>query len=237
MVSLSLTVDDVQHGGILKATTSVAATAYFALILTMIVQGMGRARPTRRPPRPAANDIGEPGIAFFLPWRGFIVLLLVMGSTAIVLVRYGVRFASSGTTGGVAIAAVSCAAAGFLVWFTAHLAQRGRGRLVLTLSGVYYRIGGNDLYAPWESITDVRVWNGPVPSFVVDIKPSPLLRGHNSLGRWGHDVMKHPVMALQANVWHEQTVPAYRATCYYFENPDMRNELAMEEQGRGDEHP
>lgn len=97
---------------------------------------------------------------------------------------------------------------------------------MLTPSGVHHRTGETDQFTPWETITDVRTWNGQVPTLVIDFEVTDGLRAHSSFGRLGPDV-RHIV--CPAGTYRGQIVPACRTVRYHFENPHRRATIGREQ--------
>lgn len=198
----------------------------FANFTVLALNGLRRVRQSDRRPSPGVNDIGETGATFHHAWSVYYWLLTYLGLPAIALIGFAVKFADNDDPVGLFSALACLSGAVFLGWLCCVVVRRGRGKLVLTPSGVYHHSGASDQFTPWESITDVRPWNGPVPSFVIDFELNPRMRTRSAVGRLGSHLSTMPHIVCQANFFRRGTVSAYRVTRYYFENPDRRAELA-----------
>ncbi|GAB3264601.1 hypothetical protein [Kineosporia babensis] len=184
-------------------------------------------RPSRRPPRLGWNHRDERGMAFFYARKPMIVFLLFL---ELCVVSQGGRLFAIEDLHPVIPGLVLTVF--FLVfnWILVGTYRDGRGKLVLTPSGVYHRSGVWEQFVPWELVTDVKaVKSRPQPSIEVAYVPAVTVLSRNH-GTWlGVGVDPGWRIVIGTSPLRGQAVPAYRALRFYFENPHLRSEL-----GQGD---
>ncbi|GAB3282707.1 hypothetical protein GCM10027456_76760 [Kineosporia babensis] len=221
-LSLWLVWDDLGHGPHLATLNWVLAALLFGHIMGLTLHTMRWPKSPAGNPARGVNDQGEPGVMFVYSGWAYYWLCAVAGICAFAVWGYAI---AAGLSGNGLIAVLGVAIGASLAWYLVAMARTGRGRVVLTQSGIYHRVLVLEHFVPWHAVTEIQARAHHTPWITVKALPTPDTRLRNYAGRFVPGADGLPFMIIRAYWLGGNAATAYAALHRYFYEPEARAEL------------